>query len=97
MLDGSELKHAFLVHILTLIHTHACVLPGALLPVINQSYLVWNLLFAALVMRTRCVRRHLDALRCTGLESSPLPIMMHVRCAFMGLRGAGPLQLLVTC
>lgn len=31
----------------------AAHLPGPMLPVINQSYLVWNLLFAALFLGTR--------------------------------------------
>ncbi len=32
----------------------AAHLPGVLIPLINQTYLVWNLAFASLMLNTRC-------------------------------------------
>eukprot|EP00197_Chlamydomonas_leiostraca_P007043 CAMPEP_0202860260 /NCGR_PEP_ID=MMETSP1391-20130828/2039_1 /ASSEMBLY_ACC=CAM_ASM_000867 /TAXON_ID=1034604 /ORGANISM="Chlamydomonas leiostraca, Strain SAG 11-49" /LENGTH=566 /DNA_ID=CAMNT_0049539403 /DNA_START=243 /DNA_END=1944 /DNA_ORIENTATION=- len=53
----------------------AAHLPGPLLPVINQSYLVWNLMFARLVLRTRFTKTQLTgaALIMLGVVFAAVP------------------------
>ena len=45
-------------------------LPGVMLPVIGQTYLVWNLMFATLLLKARCGDR--------GRERHPPGVMLPV-------------------
>ncbi len=66
---------------------------GPLLPVINQSYLVWNLLFAALFLKAKCVqyRPPPGHTRCRHTSTAPALLRhgtRHISCPLSELRGA---------